>query len=359
MIIKTLTVFSYVLIVLILNACNNPPAKNYADFMTEKNIQLDEHNIPAVLGQPIDMLVVNDLIIVLDSKTDKFFHVFLKDNYNYIGSFIRKGRGPCEETYIRPFFKVHTIDKFYYESDDDLKMAKIKMDNDSLNIIIHDRYNLPTSILTDNDFFLVDEFIFSSMSQRAASKDYFVLNNETGELSEWGESIPLSGQKVNADLIPWINQKVTTVNSNDDLIASVFNLLPILRIYSLENEKLMIELQMSDASNNREIILADQLLKRSKEVINYYHRIKSTDNYIYALYGGFSVAGYFKEGETPHLFDWSREIHIWKWDGTPVMKLKLDRPVFSFEITSDNKKVIATSVVDVDKLFEAEIPWDL
>lgn len=355
---KPLTVFFFVLIVMVLNSCNRPPATNYADFITEKNIQLDEHNISALLGQPHDMMVVNDLIIVLDPKTDRFFHVFLKDNYNYIGSFIRKGKGPGEETHISPFFKVHTNDKFYYKSADDLKMAKIKMDNDSLDIIIHDRYNLPKSSLTDVDFFLVDEFIFSSAGLRAASKDYFVLNNETGELSEWGESIPLSDKKVNPDLIPMINQKLTTINSNDNLIASVFNILPILRIYSLENEKLITELQMSDASNNREIILADQVQNRSKELINYYHRIKSTDDYIYALYGGFSVAGYFKEGETPHVFDWSGEIHIWKWDGTPVMKLKLDRPVFSFDITPDNKKIIATSVVDVDKLFEAEIPWD-
>ena len=354
---KTLTISSFVLIFMILNACNKPPETNYVDFMTTKNIQLDERNISALLGVPMDMVVVNNLIIILDSKTDRFFHVFLKDNYNYIGSFITRGSGPGEETFIHPFFKVHTNDKFYYQSADDLKMAKIKVDNDSLDIVIHERYNLPKSSLTDSDFFLVDEFIFSSMSHRAASKGYFVLNNETGELTEWGESIPFFDKKVSPDLIPWINQKVTTINSNDNLIASVFNFLPILRIYSLENEKLIIELQMSDASNNRGIILADQLLN-SKEVINYYHRIKSTDDYIYALYGGFSVSGYFKEDEMPHLFDFSREIHIWKWDGTPVMKLKLDRPVFSFDITPDNKKVIATSVVDVDKLFEIEIPWD-
>ena len=358
MIMKILTVSFFVLIVMVLNACITPPETNYANFMTTKNIQLDEHNISALLGMPGDMVVLNDLIIVLDWKTDRFFHVFLKDNYNYIGSFIRKGRGPGEETFIHPFFKVHTNDKFYYQSADDLKMAKVKRDSDSLDIIIHDRYNLPESLLTGVDFFLVDDLIFASNRQHAVTKDYFVLNNETGELHEWGESIALSDKKVNPDLTPWINQKVTTINSNDNLIASVFNLLPILRIYYLENEKLIIELQMSDASNNREIILADQLLNKSREVINYYHRIKSTDDYIYALYGGFSVSGYFKEDEMPHLFDFSKEIHIWKWDGTPVMKLKLDRPVFSFDITPDNKKIIATSVVDVDKLFEAEIPWD-
>ena len=354
---KNLTVFLFFLIVIVLNACNRPPATNNADFMTAKNIQLDEHNISALLGQPIDMLLVNDLIIVLDLKTDRFFHVFLKDNYTYMGSFIRKGRGPGEETFIRPYFKKHTNDKFYYRSADDLKMAKIKMDNDSLDIIIQDRYNLPKSMLNNVDYFLVDEFIFSSTSKTAASKDYSVLNKETGELSEWGESIPLS-DKVNPDLIPTIDQKLTTIHSNDSLIASVFNILPIFRIYSLENEKLINNLQMSDASNNREIILNDQVQNRRKELINYYHRIKSTDDYIYALYGGFSPSDHFKEDEKPHLFDFSTEIHIWKWDGTPVMKLKLDRRIFSFEITPDNKKIIASSVVDVDKLFEAEIPWD-
>jgi len=350
--------FFFVFIVMVLNACNRPTATNYAVFMTTKNIQLDEHNISAMLGMPMDILVVNDIIIVLDFQTDRFFHVFLKNNYNYIGSYITRGRGPGEETVIHPYFKIHTNDKFYYHSANDLKMAKIKMDNDSLDIIIHDRYKLPKSSLTDVDFFFVDEFIFSSTSLLAASKDYHVINTKTGKLSEWGEPIPLSDKIVNPNLIPIINQKLTTINSNNNLIASVFNMLPILRIYSLENEKLIYELQMSDVSNNLEIILTDQVESRSKELINYYHRIKSTDDYIYALYGGFSASGYFKEDEIPHLFDYSREIHIWKWDGTPVMKLKLDRPVFSFDITPDNKKIIATSVVDVDKLFEAEIPWD-
>jgi hypothetical protein len=111
---------------------------------------------------------------------------------------------------------------------------------------------------------------------------------------------------------------------------------------------------MSDASHNLEIMLTGP----SKSLINYYHRIKSTDEYIYALYGGFSVNDHFKEGEEPYVFDWSKEIHIWKWDGTPVMKLILDRPVFAFDVTPDNKKIIATSLVNVDKLFEAVIPWD-
>jgi len=151
-----------------------------------------------------------------------------------------------------------------------------------------------------------------------------------------------------------INTKLTTVNAKKNLIASVYDLLPILRIYSLTDGKLIIEQQMSDASNNLGLILTDQSMK----LTNYYHRIKSTDDYIYALYGGYPINDFFAEGRSTFSFDWSREVHIWKWDGTPVMKLILDRPVISFDVTPDNKKIIATSVVDTDKLFEAVIPWD-
>lgn len=353
---KTSSFIFFILIVLVLNACssNSVNYSDYSDFTTVKNIQFDEHNASVLLGMPMDMVVMNDLIIILDGQTDRFFHVLSKDNYNHLGSFIRRGRGPGEEVLIVPYFKIHGNDMILYQSDHDLKVAKIIMSGNSLDIVIHDKYDLPTSMRISSDLFLANDNIFSSYYPLADSKDYLVLNKGTGKLSEWGGSIPLSNKKVYRDRIIAINQKLTTVNLKENLIASVFNVLPILRIYSLKNEKLIIEQQMSDASNNLKVLLTDQ----SEGLIDHYHRIKSTDDFIYALYGGFTVSDYFKEGEEPHVFDWSREIHIWKWDGTPVMKLILDRPLFSFDITPDNKKIIATSVVDVDKIFEAEIPWD-
>jgi len=346
----------FILIVLVLNACNSPSAdySDISDFKTVKNIKFDEHNVSVLLGMPMDMAVMNDLVIVLDGQTDRFFHVFSTDNYNHLGSFIRRGRGPGEEVFIAPYFKIHANDEIMYQSEKSLKIAKIIMSDNSLDIVIHDKYDLPSSMRDGSDFFLVNDYIYTSNYLFPDSKDYLVLNKETGKLSEWGGPIPLSDRKAYQDMKTSINQKLTTVNSKENLIASVFNQLPILRIYSLENEKLIIEQQMSDASYNLETMLTDQ----SHKLINYYHRIKSTDDYIYALYGGFSVNEHFKEGESQFYFDWSREVHIWKWDGTPVMKLLLDRPVFAFDVTPDNKKIIATSVVNTDKLFEVVIPWD-
>lgn len=79
MIMKTLTVFFFVIIVVVLTACNKPTATNYADFMTAKNIQLDEHTVSVLLGMPMDMLIISDFLIILDGQPDRFFHVLSKD----------------------------------------------------------------------------------------------------------------------------------------------------------------------------------------------------------------------------------------------------------------------------------------
>ncbi|TCO04435.1 BF3164 family lipoprotein [Natronoflexus pectinivorans] len=342
---------------LIFHACSRHEEMSHTDFPIEKNILFEEHKISALLGTPMDMVIMNDYVIVLDGTTDMFFHIFSKDNFNYSGSIIRKGGGPNEEYVIFPYFKKIGKNMILYQSADNLKIIEINRSNDFLDIAPNKRYHLPTSSLSDVDFFLINDQIFSSSSQRISSKDYSVINKETGDSFEWGGSVPLLNERVDPQFIPMINQKLTTVNIEKNLIASVYNMLPLLRIYSLDNEIPLIELKMADATINRQIFLKDLDLGGSKQPINYYHRIKSTDEYIYALYGGFSVSEYFKEGEMPHVFDFSKEIHIWEWDGTPVMKLKLDRPVFSFDVTHDNKKIIATSVVDVEKLFVTEIPW--
>ncbi len=348
------------LINLFFNGCNMQTETDYTEFLSVKKIHFDEYNIPAKLGMPVDMVVHNDFVIVLDAKTDRFFHVFATDRFNYLGNAIRQGRGPNEEIYIGSYFKNYGNDKILYQSVDAVKIAKIELSNEGLDLEVVDQYELPESSRMDTDFFKINDHLFSSMSTspRPASKDYFVICTQTGETFEWGELIPLTEKNVNSNLLPMIKQKFTTVNLEDKLIASVFHMLPMLRIYCFETEKLLTELQMTDASKNEKILLKDPNLKRGDELINYYYRIKSTNDFIYALYAGISVSEYYKEGEMPQYTDFSDEIHIWKWDGTPVMKLELDRPIFSFEVTHDNKKIVATSVDDVDKLFEAEIPWD-
>jgi hypothetical protein len=361
MIMKTPSFIFLILIVLGSNACNSRTAQysDISDFMTEKNIQFDDHKVSVLLGMPMEILVMNDMAIILDGQTDKNFHILSIEDFRYLGSFIRRGKGPGEEVFIYPAFKKYGYDKILYQSEHDLKLASVIMSDNSLDIVILEKIELPKHLSSGGDFTLVNGNIFNSFGFPPASKDYYVLNLKTGKITEWGESPPLTDKNVHRH--GWISDrhsKLTTVSIKQNLVASVFTILPILRIYSLEKEELIVELIMSDVSDNVEIMTTGQKLPNGTGLIDYYHSIKSTDDYIYALYAGVSIDDSFKEGEEFYYKEVANELHIWKWDGTPVMKLLLDRPVFAFDVTPDNKKIIATSVVDVEKIFEAMIPWD-
>ena len=225
MLMKTPSFILFIFIVLVLNACKRPSV-HYSDFQTTKNIQFNEHDVSVLLGMPLDMLVINDLVIILDHQTDRFFHVFSKDSLNHLGSFIRKGRGPGEEVYINPFFKVHADDEIIYQSESDLKVARIVISGDSIEMVIIKKFDLPVAMREGVDFVLVNNRIFTSNYPDTASRDYNVYNMETGQVSEWGESYFFSDKSIPQYMMSFNNAKLTTVNSKENLIASVFNQFP-------------------------------------------------------------------------------------------------------------------------------------
>jgi hypothetical protein len=254
MLMKTPSFILFVLISLVINACKSPSVQ-YSEFLTAKSIQFEEHDVSVLLGMPMDMLLMNDLLIVLDHQTDRFFHVFSKDNFDHVGSFIRKGRGPGEEVYINPFFKIHADDEIIYQSESDLKVVRITLSDNSIDMVIHKKYDLPVAMREGVDFFLVNDIIFNSNYLDTASRDFSVYDMETGQVSEWGEPYYFSDKSIQQSMLPFHNAKLTTVNLKENLIASVFNQFPLLRIYSLETEQLITQLQMSDASHNVEVML--------------------------------------------------------------------------------------------------------
>ena len=115
---------------------------------------------------------------------------------------------------------------------------------------------------------------------------------------------------------------------------------------------------LDDPSKNKRILQGYTAGQIFTGLTNYHFRVKSTNDYIYTLYSGRTHEDATTEGGGPGLGDLTSEIHVWKWDGSPVMKLKLERPVFTFEVSPDNKYIFAASIVDTNRLFQAEIPWD-
>lgn len=336
--------------ILFFSGCNTLTNKDIVVFPTFKKATLNEVDIPNILAMPVNLIVLNDKIIINDMRTDWIFKIFSKESFEFIGDLIRRGRGPMEEVEVSPYFRRYDGNAFLFQGLSTVKVASLHYENGELNLVVIDEFPLPVDMSNDNDFFLLNDKLYSSITIPSTTRDFRCFDLKTHSNCEWGELLALQRPKSLRPEDIFYIAKFTTVKPDQNKLAVVYQNLPILRIYCTKSARMLSQLQMADGSNNIKFFQRNSF---EEGFLNYYWKIKSTEEFIYALYSGIVISG---EGRNAP--DFASVIHIWKWDGTPVMKLELDRSIFSFDVTPDNKQLIASSIVDVDNLFITEIPWD-
>jgi hypothetical protein len=219
-----------------------------------------------------------------------------------------------------------------------------------LNLIVIDEFALPVDMYGDTDFFLFNDKLCSSITYQSTTREFRCFDLKTFSTYEWGDLLALQRPKSLHPREIFYLAKFTTVKPDQNLLAVVYQNLPILRIYCTKSARVLSQLHMADGSDNIKFFQRNSF---EEGFLNYYWKIKSTEEFIYALY---SSTG--RPGESEDSPDFGSVIHIWKWDGTPVMEIELDRSIHSFDVTPDNKQLIVSSIFDVDNLFITEIPWD-
>ena len=330
---------------LVLGGCRESK-KDILVFSVEKKATLTQIGIQEVLAMPENLLVHGDKIIVHDAGTDWVFKVFAREGFDFLGNFIRRGKGPMEEVAVPHLFRSIGNDAFLFQSISNVKLAYFRHSGNELDLVILDEFGLPLDMYSDTDFFLLDEKICSSTSFYPVEMDFRCFDIHTFDSYEWGEFAVLQRPRTLAPNDIFYLAKYATVHPDGNFLAIVYQNFPTLRIYCARSGQMLHQLHMADGSGNIEYFERNSFVEG---FITYYCLIKSTSDYIYALYRGTGMSA---------LDDFASVLHIWQWDGTPVMSLELDRAVFSFDVTPDNRQIIASSVVDVDRLFVAEIPWE-
>lgn len=335
-------------VILFFWGCKTDPKKGIVVFPISKNAALSEIEIADVLAMPMNLLIRDNEIIIYDAMTDWVFKIFSRERFEFKGNLMR--RGPMEELEVSYLFRSFEKDAFIFQSTSSLKVAKIQFDNTDMNLFVIDEYALPTDMYGESDFFLLNDKLCSAISFQSPSRDFRCFDFNTHSTYEWGEFLPLQRPASFSPNEIFYMPKYTTVNSDRSLLAVGYQNLPTLRIYCAQSGRMLYQLHMADGSKNEEFFIRNSF---EAGFLTYYCLLKSTSEFIYALYSGVGIS--FEDEKIP---DFASVLHVWQWDGTPVMTLELDRSIFSFDITPDNKQIIASSIVDVDKLFVAEIPWD-
>jgi hypothetical protein len=342
---KNKTVILFVFAIFSQWGCSNQPKKDDVVFPITQSVILKEVQIPEVLALPFNLLIHRNHIVIYDGKTDYFLKLFSTDDFEYKGQAIRRGRGPNEEVDISYQFKNYKQDTFLYHNTSSVKLGNFENSNLS---VMHE-YTIPADMYGDSEFFIVNDKICSAASYMPMSRDFRCFNINSGDLFEWGEQPPIIRPKSLPSEEPFYIAKYATINEELNLLAVVYQNLPILRIYCTKTGILKSQIEMADWSSNKEFFE-----KNTYDVgfITYYLLLRSTSEYIFGLYPGKALS--FDDNSIP---DVSSTVHVWKWDGTPVMEIEFDRSIFSFDITPNNKQIIASSIIDIDKLFVTDIPW--
>jgi hypothetical protein len=317
------------------------------EFPHSISITHQQINTPPLLFSIGEMQILDSVLVAFDTKSVYFFKIFKLPNFNYIGEYITKGRGPEEEINIDPFFNKLSGNKFIYKSLNTVKFACFNLNENKLEII--KTIQLPSELLDFSHIFTFhDSIIGGWIYNQLAEKEFVVFSTKEKTMDEFGPVYSNIVDNIPINTRASIFSKVITVKPDNLRIAVVYDKFQMLRI--IDNKGILIkEIRFENSTQ-----LPDGMFKGnvrgidSNKIILHYQRIQSTNKYIYALYSGKSQADFINiEGAT----DIGTEIHVWNWDGVPIVKIRLDKECSSFAVDPNDKFGISSSVYDIDKLY--------
>jgi len=255
----------------------------------------------------------------------------------------------CSE--INPY--MHQIEgcKFLYQNMSSVVIAKFNMIHSTIEII--EKIQLPGELLSFTHAFYLNGNIYGSDMTGTNSQEFIGFNPVSKEILRFGPELPEVKVELVGSQKNMLFAKAITVKPSQSLFAAVYDKFPVLRIYSKDGS-LEKEIWYKNKQDSPHGLIQDNPSEQDLSIImQNYRKIKSTNNYIYALYIGKTSEEIDKDSEG--LNDFSNEIHIWDWNGDPIKKIILDKEIFSFCVTEDDKFLICSSLNDADRLYKYSI----
>ncbi|TSA38752.1 MAG: hypothetical protein D4R64_02080 [Porphyromonadaceae bacterium] len=340
-----------ILLIVLSSGCSSkhyPKDIRYENF--PKTISLIHEKVitPPVLFFPAGMVLLDSVLITVDLGTDIFFQVFKMPDLTYLGGQIHKGKGPGEEIFVNPYMQPLSDNDFLYQTQLSIKRARYNVHANAIKIV--QEIYLPGELMNINHVFSINDLYYGCEMISDKDNEFVVYNPSSKQVSGFGPDFPKLGREIEKRFRNTLLAKAITVKPDNDRFAAVYDKFPILRIYSKEGEIL------SDSRYHNGQHFPEGLTKNDPtepellDIMQNYRMIKSTNRYIYALYIGKTIQDLGGLGKG--LDDFSNEIHVWEWNGNPVRKILLDKSIFTFCVTQDDKIMICTSVNSLDKMFK-------
>ncbi len=343
------------LILIILTSClgyKGKEVKIVKGFLKKTSLEYSVIKTPSVLFDVGQMIILDSVLVTMDIMASPFFQVFKLPEMEYIGGYIQRGAGPGEEIQIDPFIHRLSGNSFMYKSLKSIKIVEFNLEKKMIEI--KKDIKLPGELISLSHIFMLSDYkIFGWDVRQNINKEFIEFDYNTNIISEFGPSY----SKIVTDIPPLrvasTFSKIITVKPDKTTFAAVYDKFQMLRIFS-SNGKLLRELQFKDSQNlPKSAIIGDFEDINPNDIKTHYHKICSTNKFIYALYSGKTISEISKNNSG--INDICKEIHVWDWSGEPVLKISLDKEFFSFSVSSDDSFIVCSSTEALDRLFRYDL----
>lgn len=284
------------------------------------------------------MQIVNDTILVLQEgiNDNNFYHfkAYSTNTFEYLGPFVRSGRGPGEMTYSH-IAKTNTSEK-YLTVDDIQTGYLIDVENSigSKKTAIVKTYGLPEDVIYWIPLQDSTQFIF--------------------QIKKEGSSFLTIGQNGNI-----INTSYPFKDIDVDTHATLFSTIIVNDGYSgMVAQVMMFFPQINLIDTNTGIIrtiAVDKIYKKWNSVLNYginlntmstYVAATSSHGYIIAAYRYLPISKLYESGQ-------GSSIHIFDWDGNFLYDVKVEENIN--DMTFDGKNKLLYCVDTNGKIFRYDL----
>jgi hypothetical protein len=322
--------------------------KEFNKFEHEVNLVHEVVKTPPVLFMVGGMVLTDSVLITVDLKSNTFFQIFKLPAFDYIGGFIKKGKGPNEEITVSPYMQHIENNKFLYQSNSSIKIAKFNIEKNRIEII--NRINLPGKLINLNHAFSIRDNYYGWDLKRNSKKEFVGYNPKTKNAFDFGHTFPKVEKEISFPMKNMVFAKAIAIKPDKSHFACVYDKFPILRIYKNDGTLLNETRYVNNQNFPQSLLEKNPSRKDIENIMQNYRKIKATERFIYALYIG-KTEGEIDNQEN-RLNDFSNEIHVWDWMGNPIKKILLDKNIFSFCVAPNDTYLICSSINKLDFLYK-------
>ena len=307
-------------------------------FPIEKTIVPNKIDVePVIYAKTPGVVISNNKLIVMRSYSVPLYSVFEIPLCKYIGSFGSRGKGPNEFEYPDARTATASSNGFkLFDSRKGLLFVDISKYSISKKQFSIEQIKLPGELYILNDAIQVNDSIIYGLPEAWKSDKMFVKYNiNSYEIDYFGE-YPEFCSKMEKDYVWGLLWRHSVCKPDGTRFASFFDNFKMFRIYN-NSEKLEKEVVMDIPD-----VVHMCNRKEGERTKIFYRVVKSTNEYIFAM---------CINETSDKTLEINPTIEIWDWDGNPIAKLKMDNPIFSFDVTPSNKALYCIDRIITDKIF--------